>query len=80
MNITFTVKYRRPSQWFWRTVERVKGDSAESFLGGSHHLLILEDESLFFIPRDAEIRFSGERHKMIREQMHKESNGVVSKD
>ena len=68
MKITYTVKYRQPGQWFWRTLKNVQADGIEKGFRFFH----LQDDSLFYISLDAEVYFSPVRQTVIASNMAKE--------
>lgn len=79
--ITYSIKYRKKNQWFWRSVKNVCGDAYPNFLGDSHMYFEKTDHTVVMVPKDGtEFKFSSGRHKLIQEQMHQESNGTVPKE
>jgi hypothetical protein len=61
MKETYTIKYRQPGQWFWRTIKNVKG---EGFQGGFWFVLC-EDDSMHYFSGNAEIYFPPERNAIL---------------
>lgn len=60
--MTYSLKYKRPGQWFWRTIKNVKGDSFVTDPGiVISRLIIDENEVRYEIPVDAVFVFSKNR-------------------
>lgn len=71
--MTYTVKYRKHGQWFWRTIRKVKGDLCPTDLPGMR-VLIRENEERVEIPTaGTEFWFSHERFLGIKQQMEREA-------
>lgn len=69
----YKVKYKLPSQIFWRTIKDVKGDTDQGFMNGTHVMLIRSDESMLVLPREGlQIEFSTARHMAILQKMELE--------
>jgi hypothetical protein len=75
MKDTYTVKYRQPSQWLWRTLKGVKGDGVEGIFRFFH----LEDDTLVYISSHAEVVFSKERQAIITHRMSKEAGQPIQR-
>lgn len=81
----YTIKYKLPSQWFWRKIKNVIADSSITLfynkdLPGStpsHLLIITEDKTHTLVPKEALFVFSPERHYSIKGGMEKESGNKV---
>ncbi len=73
--MTYTVKFKTEKNWFWRTLNKVKGDGIMSDSPVATRFFILEDESRIEIPVAGTIfNFSGERFLMIKQNMEREAN------
>lgn len=72
----YTVKYRTPGAFMWRTIRHVKGDA---LVPNTQILQIIRnDESLTEINMaDHEIQFSKERFYSIQERMSREAGQAV---
>jgi hypothetical protein len=74
--MTYTVKYKRFNQWFWRTIKDVKGDSLEETM--QMRVFILKDETRIEIPfQGTSFEFSNERFIVIQQNMKKETGVAV---
>lgn len=73
--MTYTVRYRKQGQWFWRTIKNVKGDYPAQDC--PCHILHTDKEEVIMIPFGSEIRFSSERFWSIKEKMDKEAGMPV---
>lgn len=76
---TYSVKYRRKGQRFWKRIENVKGDLLATDLPGKPRVFILDDETRIEVPSigGLEIIFSKERFLVIKKNMEKESGQVL---
>jgi hypothetical protein len=64
----YSVKYRYPKEWFWKTLKNVKGDGILE-VGGNARFFILADETRVELPVICEFRFSPKRFEMIKRNM-----------
>ena len=77
--MTYTVKYKLPGQWLWRTVKRVKGDGL--LKNGQARYFVLEDEARIEVPVAASFVFAKERFYVIKKLMEAESgHPIVTKE
>lgn len=67
----YTVRYKRPNQWFWRTISKVKGDYIPK--GIPAQVFIREDESTVMVPFGAVIKIEGKRFWSIKQKMEEET-------
>ena len=73
--MTYTVKFKTEKDWFWKTLNKVKGDGIMPDSSVSTRFFILEDESRIEIPITGTLfKFSNERFLMIKQNMEKEAN------
>lgn len=68
MRKTYDIKYRQPGQWFWRRLKKVQGDGVDANFRFFH----LEDDSIVYCSRDAEVWFPKERQEIIAKRMSQE--------
>ena len=73
--LTYTVKYKQPGQWFWRTVKKVKGDNSLT----NYRQLFLESGEVLQFPYFTTFKFGKERELVIIKNMEKEAGQPVSK-
>jgi len=73
--MTYEVKYKRRGQWFYRTINKVKGDGLIFDNGGVAYMrfFVTEDEVRYEVPTDAVFIFSKGRFFSILENTKKES-------
>ena len=64
--ILYTVKYKKPSWLFWRTLKNVQADGSTS--GGGRYF-ILKDNSAVEIPGNFLLRFSPERYDLVQRNL-----------
>ena len=77
----YQVKYKTEKMWFWRKLKKVKAEASTNFMSEEHIMFILEDDSSVLIPKyNTSFIFSSDRHKLIQENMHRESNGLIPKN
>lgn len=75
--MTYTVKYKKRTQFFWQTISKVKGDLIAPDLPNVR-ILILEDESRIEIPLEGtEFVFCPKRFLVIRQKMEQEAGQSV---
>lgn len=76
--MTYTVFYKRDSDYFWRKIKNVKGDGVLQ----DNRLVryfICDDETRLEIPMENTVfRFSKERFTVILKSMEKESGQKIS--
>jgi hypothetical protein len=75
----YTVKIKRPSGLFWKTLKNVTGDSIiETGTGVALpvRVFFFSDESRLEVPMTYLIRFSPERAASIRKSISKETGGT----
>jgi hypothetical protein len=71
----YTVKYRQPNQWFWRTIKRVKGDGIEH----TYRFFHTEDDKIIFVSQQAEVVFMPDRQREIEKKMSREIGQPVTR-
>lgn len=74
--MTYTVRYRRPGQWFWRRLKGVKGDGILFGQGGGvapMRYFILADDSRIELPMSMMFLFDSGRCRMIEEEIRREA-------
>ncbi len=71
----YTVKYRKPSQFFWRKIKKVKGDG---FASANSRYFILDDETRVEVPSDSIFVFSRGRYEVILKNMEKDASQRVN--
>ncbi len=72
----YSVKYKQPGWWFWRTLKNVKGDGIMFGQNGQCvpvRYFVLMDESRVEFPMDMIFRFGPERFQIIESNIRKES-------
>lgn len=72
----YTVKYKAPGWWFWRTLKNIKGDGIMFGQGGQvvpSRYFILADESRVELPMSMMFRFGPGRFQAIENNMRRES-------
>jgi hypothetical protein len=70
--MTYTVRYRREGQWFWRKLHRVKGDGFIE--AGTHRFFICEDETRHELPIAGTVfEFSNGRFLSIKQRIERET-------
>jgi len=69
--MTYTVKYKRPDDYFWTTIEKVEGDAVMKEC--AYRFFILEDQSRIEVPLGYLFKFSKERFLVIKKNMEKEA-------
>lgn len=75
--ITYTIKYKKKGQWFWRSIKNVVGDGMES----DYRFFHLLNDTLRFIPsHETEFDFAEDRQKAIEKKMSKEAGIQVQRD
>jgi hypothetical protein len=76
--MTYTVSYKRNSDYFWKKIKCVKGDGVLQ----DNRLVryfICDDESRYEIPMESTVfKFSKERFTVILKNMEKESGQKIS--
>ena len=90
---SYTVKYRRAGQWFWRTLRNVwrdevvyawvehrdNGNGTRAVIG--HDPLFRSfatvDDAIVFVPMDAEVKFMPDRAAAKLKEMSKETGHPV---
>jgi hypothetical protein len=79
MKTRYTVKYRINKPFSrWHTLKKVIGDG---FIDDKPiRFFRLEDETMVYIPEDAEVNFSPERHQSIVQSMSKEAGTQIVTD
>ena len=73
--MTYTVKYKLPVQWFWRTIKRVKGDGILE--NGAARFFQLDDETRIEIPVQARFIFGKDRFLAIKKNMEKDAGQAI---
>lgn len=72
--VTYTVKFKKVGDLFFKKVRRVKGDFIAADVEGRPRVLILENEARMEIPTVGMIfEFSFERFLLIKQRMEEES-------
>lgn len=71
----YSVRYKLPGQWFFRTIKNVKGDGIMP--EARNRWLILSDETRIEIPCSAVFKFSVERFMLIQSNMEKEAGQKI---
>ena len=61
--ILYTVKYKKPSWLFWRTIKEVQADGSTAS-GGRY--FILKDQSAIEVPGDFLFEFGKERYALVQ--------------
>jgi len=77
--MTYTVKYRRKGRFFWTSIKRVKADLIANDVVGNPRVFILDDETRIEVPTGdgLEIKFSGERFLVIKQNMEKTAGQTI---
>ena len=76
--MTYTIKYRKKGQFFYRTVDKVKGDFVATDVPGAPRVFVLEDETRVEVPSvDTEFVFSKERFIVIKQRMEEEAGQKI---
>lgn len=82
--MTYSVKYKLPGSWFWRTIERVEGDGLFIDFTGEvksvveYRWFILEDKSRVEVPLAGTVfMFSPERHDAIKKSMEAQAGQTI---
>jgi hypothetical protein len=76
--MTYTVKYLKKNQWFWRTIKKVKGDYVATDVPGGQRIFILEDETRVEVPGvGTEFVFSSNRFLLIKQQMEEKAGQKI---
>lgn len=71
---TYTVKYKRVGDFFFKKIKKVKGDFIATDVDGKPRVFILDNESRIEIPTVGMIfEFSYERFLLIKQRMDAES-------
>lgn len=73
--MNYTVKFKLPGAWFWKTYKNVKGDFVATDLPS--RVFLLDDESRVEIPFGSLVVFSKERYMVVLKQMEKESGQSI---
>lgn len=73
--MTYTVKYRAPKAFLWKTIRNVEGDGVEP---GMFRFFIKENGEQIHVPLNSEVWFSKGRHEAIAKKMKQESGGQVN--
>jgi hypothetical protein len=69
----YTVKYKKLTDSFWKTIKNVKGDGVMEKYPVPTRYFILNDETKYEIPIEGMIfKFSKERYELIKQNMEKE--------
>jgi hypothetical protein len=77
--ITYTVRYRRQGQVFWRKLRNIAGDSIQSDLPTPTRILFFKDNSRLEIPlTGTEFWFSKGRFDLIVKRMSDEAGQPIS--
>ena len=73
--MNYTVKYKQPNQFFWRTIKQVKGDGLLEH--GKARFFVLEDETRVEIPITAQFKFSKGRFYSIKKEMETQAGQAI---
>lgn len=76
MRETYTVKYRKESQWFWRKIKNVRD---EGLLDQGCWLFLTDDDRNIYIPVTAEVIFDMDRQKVQQARMSAEAGITVQR-
>lgn len=73
--MNYTVRYKKPNQWFFRKIKKVKGDGIIE--GSAARYFILEDDSRIEMPCSCHFVFPVERFSMIKNRMENEARTPI---
>ena len=73
--MTYTVKYKLPGRWLWRTIKRVKGDGILE--NGAARFFQLDDETRIEIPAKASFIFGKERFLVVKNNMEQQAGQPI---
>ncbi len=70
---SWTVKYKCPGDWFFKTLKRVKSDTFIDITNNKIRTFMTEENVRIDLPADAVVIFSKERFQAILENAEKEA-------
>jgi hypothetical protein len=73
--MTYKVKYKRPDDFRWKSIKKVKGDGIMT--EAPYRFFILDDESRIEIPLGCIFKFSSGRFLLIKKRMEQESGQQI---
>jgi len=74
----YSVHYKKVDSFFWKKINKVKGDFIAQDLPNSPRVLVLDNESRIEIPvHDMMFKFSQERFFLIKKNMDTEAGTVI---
>jgi hypothetical protein len=72
----YSVKYKKPGDWFFRTIKNVKGDGISEGSSRSRYF-ILHDETRIELPCSCHFIFSKGRFELIKSMMEQQAGQAI---